>query len=187
MPMGIVSDDDLLSEIKRNGARDIPPRPVVKEPDNPGRKDGDMNVPESLRKIIAQDAIENGRASAIDLAGSFGISASSVSAYTHGATSTASYREPNGELRKSNNIVKEKIAGKARRRLGWALNGITQEKLEEADLRDISAVAKDMAVIIKQMEPSNENEGNKGTNVQVVLFSPQLMQESDFPLLRVKE
>ncbi len=186
MPMGIVSDEELEEEISRNGSREIPP-PIIKTPDSPGRKEGDINVPESLRKIIAQDAIENGRASAVSLAESFGISKSSVSAYTNGATSTASYNAPAPSL--NNHIIKtkEKIAGKARRRLNLALDAITPEKLKEASLKTASAVAKDMAVVIKQMEPADASEMQKNTNVQVVLFAPRPMEESDFPVITVKD
>jgi len=183
MPMGIVNDDELEQEIKRNGT----PPPVVKVPDTPGRKPGDVNVPESLRKVIAQDAIENGRASALHLAESLGISSSSVSAYTHGSNGTASYNKPDPSLRAHVNKTKEKIAGKARRRLNMALNGITQDKLNDAGLKTLASVAKDMSVIIKQMEPSSDNGDGPKNQVQVVLFAPRPMEESDFPVIRVKE
>jgi hypothetical protein len=107
MPMGIVSDADLEQEIKRNGVGCADPIVYIPEviiPESPGRAVGDLNVPEVLRKVIAQDAIENGRASAIKLAATFGISPSSVSAYTNGATSTESYHQPSPEI---NNHVKD--------------------------------------------------------------------------------
>jgi predicted transcriptional regulator len=176
--MGIVSDSDLELEIKRNGTNG---NAEVRVPVPPGRKEGDKNVPESLRKVIAQDAIENGRDSAVELARSFGISPSSVSAYTNGATSTTSYHAPDAGLRKHVNGVKERIAGKARRRLKWALNGITEEKLQEASLKTLSTVAKDMSVIIKQMEPDEKGDTDKSTNVQVVLFAPKPIELTDLP------
>lgn len=186
MAMGIVSDAELEKELQRNG---VPEKGTIEilPDENRGRKPGDVNVPESLRKVIAEDHIENGRESAIRLAGEFGISASSVSAYAHGSTSTTSYKEGNPGLRSHVKQVREKIAGKARKRLGWALNQITEEKLSVAKLKDVASIAKDMSVIIKQMEPEQNEGGDRNTNVQVVLFSPQLMQEVDFPRMRVKE
>jgi predicted transcriptional regulator len=184
--MGIVSDSDLELEIKKNGAKEGL-YPEVKIPVPAGRKEGDRNVPPSLQKVIAQDAIENGRQSATELARSFGISPASVSAYTNGATSTASYNQPNQELKGHVNKVKQKIAGKARRRLNWALEGITEEKLQEASLKTVSQVAKDMAVVIKQMEPDEHGDSDKSTNIQVVLFSPAPMQEHEFPRIKAVE
>lgn len=202
MPMGVISDADLATELARNGVPDsqelnyIPP-PVAPglrvmgsgNHGNQGRSNGDNNVPEVLRTIIADEATENGRKSAVALAQSFGISPSSVSAYTAGQTSTnGGSNKGNTPLRKSIELTKERLAKKAAVRLGDALNQITPDKLQEASLKTISAVAKDMAVVIKQMEPSADSTNQPtGPQVQVVLFSPPVMKEQDFPCITVKE
>ena len=103
MPIGIVSDEDFESELNRISVpKKVVPSPVLNpeivEMDRPGRKEGDVNVPESLRKIIGEEALLNGRQSALGLAKMFDISPASVSAYANGATSTASYNSPNTAL-----------------------------------------------------------------------------------------
>src|SRR5678810_1013449 len=116
MPLGVVSDDEFESELKNsrveldksgvpvigivdNGTEEIPPvvNGVVEEQKS-GRGLGTTEVPDSLRKIIAQTNLESGRAAAISLASSFGISESSVSAYLNGSTSTATYNNKDKEL-----------------------------------------------------------------------------------------
>src|SRR5215510_5460530 len=102
MPMGIVSDDDFDREINHlNRKPVVTPPPVIPEVvdmPRPGRSNGDVNVPDSLRKIIGETSELEGRDAALELASKFGISPSSVSAYANGSTSTASMdKQPNLE------------------------------------------------------------------------------------------
>lgn len=192
MPMGVVSDDDLAKELENNGSNDAGCAkgiiiPEIIELPKRGRKEGDTNVPEPLRNLIAQEHLENGRQSAVELAAQFGVSPSSVSAYANGATSTASYNKKDPALKSHIAQAKQRIAGKARRKLNMALQEITPQKMEEASLKTLASVAKDMAVIIKQMEPENDNDNNQHTNVQVVLFAPPVVDESSFPRVVAKE
>lgn len=199
MAMGIVSDEDFEKELNRNGSSEIVfPKvpdslqaPVIKIPGSgnhgeQGRKEGDKNVPDFLRNTIVQDAVENGRASAVDFAASYGISAPSVDAYISGRVSTGNVKGSDKELVDQSRKAKDRIAIRARKRLNLALNHITEDKLADAKLRDIASVAKDMAVIIKQMEPMDSGV-EKNTNVQVVLFAPKVMEESAFPRVMAKD
>lgn len=172
--MGIVSDEELQKELNKNVT--------------PGRKLGDVNVPEALRKVLAQDAIENGRESALALADSMGISASSVSAYTNGSTSTTTYNQRNSELNNANNAVRTRIAGKARRVLLRSLREITPEKLKQAKLRDVSAVARDMAAVVHQMSPKENDEAEgRGPKVNINIFAPARKVEADYETIDVTE
>lgn len=201
MPMGVISDADLEAELARNGVPSnqeityIPPAIKIQgsgNHGNQGRSNGDKNVPEVLRTVIAQEHVENGRKAALELAASFGIGSSSVSAYANGVTSTSDISAPaqtkDIPLKKSIELTKQRLAKKAASRLGKALDQITPEKLESASLKTISAVAKDMAVVIKQMEPADSSNTNPtGPAVQVVLFAPPQLKEQDFPVITVKE
>lgn len=182
MAMGLVSDEELEKELARNGTREI------KVPAQHGRSPGDVNVPESLRRVIAQDAIENGRQSAMQLAESVGVSPSSVSAYSNGATSTASYNTGNKDLINHTNVVKEKIAGRARGKLLAALREITPEKLKSAKLKDVSSVARNMSAIVRDMEPQRtaEDEG-RAPKVNINIFAPARKQESEYDVIEVQE
>ncbi len=114
MPMGIVSEKDFEMEREKMvpSTNPIPTKPVEIVDVNRGGGVGSVEVPNTLRNIIGEESITNGRQAAVELAQQFGISPSSVSAYGVGATSTASYAErPNAP---QINGVKEKIAKRAR-------------------------------------------------------------------------
>jgi hypothetical protein len=179
--MGICNDEDFELEI--NSLTKIEPE-IIPMPDK-GRGYGNGQVPESLRKIIGEESIEGNRQSALELGRAFGISDSSVSAYSAGSTSTSSYQSPVRSLNSHLNKVKEKIQSKARRRLTLALDSITPEKLQEANLREASGVARDMSVIIKNLEPESNKEENN--NTQFVIYAPSFRDERSFDIIRVNE
>jgi predicted transcriptional regulator len=188
MPMGVVSFDDFESEVGKTVKSDkvTTPTPArIESTIQKGRKEGDVEVPESIRKLIGQTSVEEGRQSAIELARQLGISESSVSAYSHGATSTSSYHDtPN-----ISNILKskEKISKRARNKLMMALNHITDEKLAEAKVRDLAGVAKDMSTVVKQMD-ERENKDNVGKDGPTfVFYSPQTKKEDVFDVIVSKE
>ena len=179
MPIGIVSDADFQSELSNVGSAKIEDLKVGRGPKNA--------TPESLRKVISDTAIKSGNGEARELVNLLGgeISQSSVSAYKHGATSTASYHEPDKGLKEHNDNVKEKITKRARLVALAALDEITPEKLERAKLRDISGVAKDMSGIIKDLESPDKDDSQKG--VQFNFYMPPKKEESFFEIIDVKE
>lgn len=179
MPLGIVNDQEFEAELNNSSKPEIIKIPVA------GRKEGDVEVPNSLRKIIGETAIVDGRKDALDLARQFGISPSSVSAYTNGASSTASYNE--GENKPFVKDIKVKIASQARNKLRNALRHITNEKLEAANVKDLAGIAKDMSAIVKDMEPEKQNNGDNKPGVQFVVFAPQFKQESAFETVVAKD
>jgi hypothetical protein len=193
MGMGIVSDKDFDTE---KGKVIIPPisntipiptsTPIAEIVDvHKGRGEGNVAVPNSLRKLIGDAAITGGRQEALELAASFGISGSSASAYGNGANSTASYNDrPN-----ASNITKskERISKRARHKLMAALRNMTEDKLVSAKARDLAGIAKDMSTVVKQMEES-ENPLEKGKNGPTfVFYSPQVRSEKVFDVVHAKE
>lgn len=180
MAIGIVSSEDLDQELDRLSGKKI----IIADIETIKRGRDKVEVPEVVREIIGTDAIENGNNSAKALARAFGVSDSSVSAYKHSATSTASYHNPDSNLKDANNSIKEKIATKARNRLKMALNNITKEKLESAKLRDIAAVATSMASVIKQME-GDADDTQKQTNF--IFYAPRPREESHYEMITVNE
>lgn len=175
MPMGIVSNDEFELEVSKVEIKFLPSK---------GRDKGDNNVPDSLRKIIGETSKIDGRGSALDLASRFNISPSSVSAYSNGSTSTATYDErPNAN---HINNAKERISKRARIKLMSALNHITNDKLENSKAHELSGVAKDMSAIVKNMEPDNPMVNNPG-GPTFVFYSPQFRDERNFDIIHVKE
>jgi hypothetical protein len=192
MPIGIVSDSSFEAELnKLNKDRKSDPARSgqISIIPSKGRKEGDVNVPESLRKIIGETHLTDGREEAIRLAAEFGISESSVSAYAKGATSTTSYNKPNTALLGHINKSRERAIKRASKTLNVALGSITQEKLDYADAKDLAGIAKDMSVIIKNLEPPVESNPSSVTNngPQFVIYAPQFRKEESFDVISVNE
>ena len=195
MPMGIVSDKEFDSELTNSGGKireesNSTPKPnkpltgeVVDMPSK-GRGNGNVEVPNGLRRVIGATAVEDGRDQALELAKQFGISPSSVGAYTAGATSTASYdSQPNQDVIKT---TRDRIGKVARGKLMKALRHITDDKLQEAKVGEIATVAKQMSGVIKDMEPEKEKEPNSG-GPTFVFYSPQFRKEENFEIVYAKE
>ena len=207
MGMGIVSNKDFAKEREAVGL------PKEKEPTNDpmdqldesviidvpsthgsnthegrierGRGDGSTEVPNSLRQLIGTESAINGRSAALELAESFGISPSSVSAYAKGATSTTSYDErPNGSA-----ITNAKLAvsKKARKKLMLAINYITEEKLANAKVGELSHVAKNMSGIMKDMTDTNDERDGRNDGPTFVFYSPNIREEKHFDIVKTKE
>lgn len=175
--LGIVSDEYFEREIINCNVQIIDRtrgRGAVKE------------VPEIIREIIAEDAILSDK-TAKQISEEHGISKSSISAYKHGATSTTTYNEPNERLAEHNNVIRNNIISDARSRLVSALQHITPDKLSEAKLRDVASVAKDMSVIIRNMEPDVIKDPNKENNVAFVFYNPPPIKEEVFDVVYSKE
>jgi len=190
MAIGIVNDDDFNLEIDK--CVQVPTKPRVHIPEiieiERGRGKGNVAVPEALQKIIGEESNINGRQEAIALAESFGISASSVSAYANGATSTASYSDTKPSIRQHINAAKERISKKARGKLLAALDEITPQKLKEVTkLRDISGIAKDLSGIVRDMEPAKEESSDSSNKPTFVFYSPQFKKEEHFETIILNE
>lgn len=186
MAMGYVTDSDFEAELSRlNGESKSSVQTIVKDIPSKGRKEGDNNVPESLRKIIGENAIEEGSTATKELSRMFGISDSSVSAYKNGATSTSSYHTGQPELKSHMKQVSERIGKLANSKLMKAIKSITDEKLTNAKARDLAGIAKDLSLVARNTNPS-ENESNARPPV-FVLHSPQFKDERTYQTLVVNE
>jgi hypothetical protein len=183
MPMGIVSDTDFENELRKNQSDDIS-QGTIKEI-NRGRGLGNVEVPDSLRKVIGETANLDGRDEAIKLAESFGISPSSVSAYTNGSTSTKSYNEqPNLN---HINKAKERISKRARVKLFAALEQITEEKLSGSKAKDLSSIARDLSAVVKEMEPEQPKIAATSDGPKYIIYAPQYKKEEHFEVIQAKE
>lgn len=208
MPLGIVSDSDFNSELN-NSNREFIRTPIVERPkdvmivddkhiENPiitsdtiikkyhphGRHEDDVNVPQSLRKLIGDAAITEGRPAALEIAEQFGLSNSSVATYTN---------PDNGNLNERNSVdilnmlttKKVKISKRALGKLNLAMGLITEEKLKDCKVETLSAVAKNMAQVAKNMEPSIKEETK--SPVQFVMFAPQINNENKYQTVIAKD
>lgn len=195
MAMGIVSNSDFEKElnnsapkIKKGGDET---KPIVREAEivdlpTPGRKEGDVNVPNSLRQVIGATAVIDGRAEALEFGRQFGISPSSIAAYTNGAASTSSYNEtPNSSVITQS---KARVSKRAMTKLMGALSSITTEKLANTSARELAGIAKDMSAIVKQMEPDTPaGDDDKNRMPQFIVFAPQFKDERSYEIVHAKE
>ncbi len=181
MPLGIVNDSDFDRELSKLGI--LPESSNGEVIDIARGRGARIEVPQSIREIIAEDAI-NKNGTGTEIAKVFGVSPSSVSAYKVGATSTASYNSPDQNLQDHTNRIREKITGRARSRLLLALKEITPDKLVSAKVRDLASIAKDMSAVVKNMEPSGPLVDN---STKVVVYRPHLRTEEEFEVITVNE
>lgn len=186
MPIGLVDDSDFSKELEKLQGT-TKPGGTIAPVHNQGRKQGDVNVPESLRKIIGETSVMEGREAALDLAKSVGVSPSSVSAYAVGATSTASYKEPKSDIIQHINKSRQRGIKRATQVMNAALGAITQEKLDNTDADQLSGIAKDMSAIIKNLEPKQTEGGLDSKSPQFVVFAPQFRDERTFESITIQE
>jgi predicted transcriptional regulator len=188
MPIGIVSDEDFQREIESHlpSTNRVPSVTIVENPSR-GRDEGDVNVPDSLRQIIGETSVIDGRQSALALADMFGISPSSVSAYANGATSTKTYDAPKKSILSHINKSRVRSIKKASVVLKQALGAITQEKLDYTEAKDLSGIAKDMSVIIKNLEPPPTQATDETKTPQFVIYAPSFKDERSFEVITVNE
>jgi len=164
------------------------PEAVIEDIPSKGRKEGDNNVPESLRNLIGITAQTEGRKEAIALAKMFGVSPSSTSAYSNSATSTKTYNQPDNKI--SDVILKRKsqLTKKALNKLGTSLDKITDDKLDALDAKELASITKDMSAVIKNLEPPSTNGKEDGRpNVAFVLYRPEIRHEDSYDSLPVSE
>lgn len=189
MAIGIVSDDDLAKELANLYPSKSPtpftkPEAEVVEVKHGGRREGDVETPDALRKLVGEEYALNGRQAGLELAEELGISPQSASAYGVGATSCASYNEPSTSILTHIRASKERVLKKAHEKLEGALDSITQEKLDNLDAKDASAVAKDMAGVVKSLTPE-ESDKPVDNGPKFVIFAPQFVREEKFDIIEV--
>jgi hypothetical protein len=172
MPLGVVSDTDWEKELTHCG---VSHQSIIHGRNNK------KEVPSLIRELVAEEAISGEKASVI--AEKYGVSESSVSAYKHDATSTASYDQPDTGLTKANNLVRDQIITTARAKLIAALEHITPEKLADAKLRDVASVAKDMSAVMSNAggNIANINAGN----AQFIFHVPKARRENEYEVIDV--
>jgi len=203
MPLGNVSNEDFEAELKNSSTVLKIPLPVhkpveliVEDPiiinsadiirrNEHGRNEGDVNIPQSVRKLLGDTATFEGRQPALELARSLGISSSSVSSYTNpnnSAMAEVNKQDINAMLIGR----KTKLSKKALNKLALAMNFIDEDKLRELGARDLSTIAKDMAQVAKHMEPPAPKEDTKEP-VQFHFYAPQVRQENHYETVVAKD
>lgn len=180
-----VSNDDSVGETDEQCSAEV--LPAETDEFNRGRGKGNTEVPSGIRKLIGGSVIEEGRPAGLAIAAFLGISESSVSAYTKGATSTATYDKPDKGLADFLGNTRKKISKKAAAKLFKALHVIDEESLAKLSALEASNVAKNMSTIINHMEPPDNNKGLNINAPSMVFYVPKMVSEERFHVVTANE
>ncbi len=148
-----------------------------------GRGLGVENLTPEMRKIIAEEALTSGK-TVDEVALEFGVSRDAVNAYKHGATSEATYNEPNTDLAPHVEGVKEQIKSHAQNALLTAIQSLTSNKISGAKAKDIAGIAKDMSSVLRNIEPQT---AGPVINNKVLVYSPRVKEEDDYNVIEARE
>ena len=182
MALGIVSDEVFESELKKEKV----PVGEIKQPPNKGRGTDNPNTPDSIRKLIGDNALTDGRQDSIALAEALGISSHSVEAYSAGATSLATYHKKD-PLKVFLSGRRKEIARRASSAVLRAIEEISDEKLGEAKAVELASIAKSLSGVVKDMLPEEKNNTvNNNTAVKLVVHVPQQTKEASFDTITVE-
>lgn len=173
MPMMNVSDSDFELEISRLN--------VDYKTLEAGRGNGKTAVPQEVRKLVASEALAG--ISIEEIKEKYNVSASSISAYKNGATSTSSYHSKDKELANNNDRVKTTISERAEGVILESIGLLTLERLDKAKARDIAGIAKDMSAVMSNMKEG----GNVNNGVNITIMVPPVRAEEDFKVIDIGE
>lgn len=175
MPLGIVSEEDYQKEKNSYELDDKVriDRTVIEK----GRGEGTKEIPSVVREIVAESKLLG--ESNDEIKKYFKVSDSSISAYQHGNTSTASYHKKDSRLEKVRNNV-SKRAGKG---LLAALDAINNKDLNREEAKVVSGIAKDLASVFEKITPEIKKE--KEQNVHLHLHVPKMKEVSDYEVIDV--
>lgn len=183
MPLGIVTDEEFESALKKEKV----PVGEVKDLPTKGRGTDTPNAPDSIRKLIGDNALTDGRQDTLELAQAFGISNSSVSAYSNGATSTATYAKES-PLKNFLDSRRKTIAKRASSAVIRAIEGITDDKLDASKAIELASIAKALSGVVKDMLPEEKTgDTNVNTAVKLVIHVPQQAKETAFDTITVEQ
>lgn len=153
-----------------------------------GRHEGIGNIPQSLRKVLADDVITNGVKSAQSLVSGLGMKVSqpTLNTYGNGETSPGSNTPASQDMFEYVNGRKAKITKKALNKINMALELIDSSKMAGLDARELTGIAKDMAVVVDKMQPAKKEETKKDP-VQFIMMMPQMHQENHYETVVAKD
>lgn len=182
MPMMIVDDDSFDSELSRSESNPVPVKDnVIRRPFH-GRNIGDNNIPSVVREIVANDESSTGK----QLSESFGISESSVSAYRHAATSTASYDIPQEKLKEIVDNKLERISNRSKNALMKVLRKMNSKefdaKLDASKAVELSTIAANMSRVVEKVSPK---QAENVTNNNIIFYTPTPSKKSSFEVIEM--
>jgi len=183
MPFMVVSDDDFAAELHKlsqdnNKAVEHPSPTMSIEQIERGRGNT-PEVPMPLRDVIAEEKLSGTSSKALQEI--FKVSPASISAYANGATSTATYYKPVDALTK----VRNRVSSRAANRLNEALKALGNKDLSDEKAKDLSAIAKDMAVVFDKISPVKQKENEEDKSFHLHLYAPKMKSVDDYEIIDI--
>lgn len=158
----LTSEDNLLVKHDRCGA---------------GRRDGDTEIPDFLRKLIGITTKVSGPTKAAKV---FGVSQPTASTAARGEISPG---VPNPELKAH---INEKIADARERAVQGVLSALNlvPEKIDgNVKLKDLTQVAKDLSFVADKLAPADEK---MPRGAQVIFYTPPAAQLESYDIIDIK-
>lgn len=147
-----------------------------------GRPEGASNIPMEIRKVVT--VLTNEGESSSSVAKAFNIGESVVQRASQGYVTE---RQENNELKDVIDRIKSKkrdAESQAIDKVLETLNILTPEKLSSVSkVKDISSIAKDMAVIANQLSDKGSNDGEVGVHLH--LYAPKSKSLDDYDIIDV--
>lgn len=192
MPFLIVTEDEYQKEISKldssvptkvdeneTGAANIIESELTRHEIERGRGNT-PEIPQPLREVIAEEKLSGTPSSVIQK--HFNVSASSISAYTHGSTSTASYNKPVDQLTK----VRNRVSSRAANRLNDALKALATKDLTQEKARDIADIAKSMSTVFEKISPVKQQEdADANKHLHLHMYVPKMKTVEDYEIIDV--
>lgn len=139
-----------------------------------GRYPGVPNVPSDFRALIGAAARLS---TAKTVAKATGLSQLTVQNYRNGKTSHVGEPSPSlvQQIEENTLGIRNQVLGI----LSYTVAGITPESLENKDPKELSIIARNLSSIMSSTKPPADF-GDKTTNAQVIVFSPEQEQEAAY-------
>lgn len=174
--LGIVDESEFNKSLT-----DSKSAPSLVRIQNKGKQVGDAPIGNSVRKIISDEALTSGNNKST--ADAFGVGISTIEQGKRGQIG----RRNDDDLSTFIKSRKNALAEVAMDKLGAAMDSITDDKLNQASLKESADVAKSMASIVRDMTADDGMNNKNEMNVQFVLHAPEMKKLEDYQVIDLGE
>ena len=144
-----------------------------------GRYPGQGPIPSELRSLIGAAAKMTSPAQA---AKAFGVNPVLPYHYSKGRTGLSAEPKPSllASIEQDTMEIRQQVLGV----MAFTVAGITKESIENKDPKELSIIARNLSSIMSATKPPADF-GDKTTNAQVIVFSPEQGTEPDYDRVEI--
>lgn len=144
-----------------------------------GRYLGQTNIPPIFRELIGTAARIGGPTQS---ARAWGTSVMHAHHLSHGRTGPDKIGDRKKDLIEAIEFNTQTVRNKVLGRIEQAVTGITDEKLENKDAKELSMIARNLSSILSSTRVAD---GPRETNAQIIVFSPEQAKEAEYDIIEV--